>query len=107
MQLAPAGRSPRRPELDGPLLEAAWLAGQEEVLRSLRAGPILESRSTGGGTPLHHAAFSGQAGLAAELLDARAGLAAQDRSGDGASPLHCAALAGHCGLLRAIQRECP
>jgi hypothetical protein len=59
-----------------------------------------------GGTPLHRAAYSGQMGSVASLIQASADVNARDESfGDGRTPLHKAASQLHIPIVKALLQK--
>jgi ankyrin repeat protein/L-ascorbate metabolism protein UlaG (beta-lactamase superfamily) len=90
-------------EAHTPSLHEACRTGEiEDVRRLLDESPSLLNRPdlTNGCSPLHHAAFGGQADVVEELLGRGAIVDARDRSGS--TPLHYAAFAGASMIARTL-----
>lgn len=82
------------------LLKSAKAGDSSTVLRLLRAGVPVDSRGSGGHTPLHHASDRGSARLVTELLALNASVELFDNVG--ATPLMLAAMRGHHTVARLL-----
>jgi uncharacterized protein len=93
----------------GPKLDIfnACVAGQtERVLDEIRRNPaLLEAQSSDGWTPLHLAAFFGQAELAKALIDAGAKVDARSSNAMKNTPLHAAAAGGQAAVVELLLKR--
>jgi ankyrin repeat protein len=93
----------------GPKLDIfdACVAGQtKRVMDDVRANPaLLEAQSSDGWTPLHLAAFFGQAGLANALIDGGAKVDSRSSNTMKNTPLHAAAAGGRVALVELLLKR--
>lgn len=92
------------PELD--LYEGSATGDLAAVQRALNMNPeLLESRSSDGWTPLHLAAFFGQAKIAEALFDRGAAVDARSTNQMKNTPLHAAAAGGQTELVELLLKH--
>jgi uncharacterized protein len=94
----------RGPKLD---LFTACVAGRtSDVLEQVNRDPsLLQAHSTDGWTPLHLAAFFGQADLANALLDLGAPINTRATNAMKNTPLHAAAAGGHAQVVELLLKR--
>ncbi|MBE7439965.1 MAG: ankyrin repeat domain-containing protein [Spirochaetales bacterium] len=100
-QLLESGADANPPGAPLPPLHLSILVEIEPiVLRLLEKGAAVDAQSHAGHSPLHIAAFSGNASATRMLLDRKARTDQAD--GQGRTPLHLAAIRGHTAIIEQL-----